>query len=60
MTLGFGPFTFLQRKVLSEPLGIALHRRLQRLAEQNVPLFRSTGSHYLVLSSITSRFSSKS
>jgi len=49
MTLGFGPFTFLHRKILPEPLGIALHQRLQRLADRNVPLFRSTGIAYLVL-----------
>jgi ubiquinone/menaquinone biosynthesis C-methylase UbiE len=51
MTLGFGPLTFSRRKVLSESLGIALHHRLQRLADRNMPLFRSTGAHYLVLSS---------
>ncbi len=49
MTLGFGPFTFLHRKILPERLGIALHHRLQRLADRNVPLFRSTGLTYLVL-----------
>jgi 2-polyprenyl-3-methyl-5-hydroxy-6-metoxy-1,4-benzoquinol methylase len=51
ITVGFGPFTFLRRKLLSESLGIALHRRLQRLAERNVPPFRSTGMSYLVLAS---------
>jgi hypothetical protein len=50
MTLGFGPFSLFRRTVLPESLGIALHHRLQRLAEQNVPLFRSTGAQYLVLS----------
>jgi 2-polyprenyl-3-methyl-5-hydroxy-6-metoxy-1,4-benzoquinol methylase len=49
MTLGFGTFTFLHRKVLPERLGIALHHWLQSLANRNVPLFRSTGLTYLVL-----------
>ena len=49
MTLGFGPFTFLRRKVLPESLGIALHHRLQCLAGRNVPIFRSTGMSYLIL-----------
>lgn len=49
MTIGFGPFTILRRKVLSEAHSIALHHRLQRLADRNVSLFRSTGIHYLVL-----------
>jgi ubiquinone/menaquinone biosynthesis C-methylase UbiE len=49
MTLGFGPFSLLRRTVLPESLGIALHHRLQRLADRNVPIFRSTGAQYLVL-----------
>jgi 2-polyprenyl-3-methyl-5-hydroxy-6-metoxy-1,4-benzoquinol methylase len=49
MTLGFGTFTFLHRKVLPERLGIELHHWLQSLANRNVPLFRSTGLSYLVL-----------
>src|SRR6266849_5449365 len=49
MTLGFGMFTFLRCKVLPERLAIALHRQLQRLADRNLPFFRSTGLSYLVL-----------
>ncbi len=49
ITLGFGPFTFLHHKFLPEPLSIALHHRLQRLADRNVPGFRSSGSQYLAL-----------
>jgi 2-polyprenyl-3-methyl-5-hydroxy-6-metoxy-1,4-benzoquinol methylase len=49
MTLGFGPFTLLCRKVLPNSLDIILHQRLQRLAERNVPLIRSSGAHYVVL-----------
>jgi 2-polyprenyl-3-methyl-5-hydroxy-6-metoxy-1,4-benzoquinol methylase len=49
MTLGFGPFTFLRRKVLSDTRSIVLNQRLQGLADRNIPFFRSTGAHYLVL-----------
>lgn len=48
-TLGFGPFTFRDYRVVPEPLGLALHYGLQRLADRNLPWFRSSGSHYLVL-----------
>jgi ubiquinone/menaquinone biosynthesis C-methylase UbiE len=49
MTLGFGPFSFLRCQVLPKSCGRMLHHQLQRLADQNVPPFRSTGAHYLVL-----------
>jgi 2-polyprenyl-3-methyl-5-hydroxy-6-metoxy-1,4-benzoquinol methylase len=49
MTLGFGPFALFRRSILPEKPGIALHYRLQSLAERNVPVFRSTGAQYLVL-----------
>jgi 2-polyprenyl-3-methyl-5-hydroxy-6-metoxy-1,4-benzoquinol methylase/predicted ATP-grasp superfamily ATP-dependent carboligase len=48
-TLGFGPCTFLHRRVLPEALGLALHHRLQRLADQGVPVLHAMGAHYLVL-----------
>lgn len=48
-TLGFGPFSLLHRTILPESLGIRLHYQLQRLAERNLPVFRSTGAHYIVL-----------
>ncbi len=47
--LGFGPFTFWRRPVLSERRGMRLHRRLQDLADRGVPGVRSTGSQYLVM-----------
>ena len=50
-TLGFGPFSFGGRNLFSGGVGIALHRRLQHLADRNVPIFRSTGTAYLVLAS---------
>jgi D-aspartate ligase len=48
-TLGFGPFTFFNREVLGNEHAVALHRRLQRLADRGVSGIRSTGSQYLVL-----------
>jgi ubiquinone/menaquinone biosynthesis C-methylase UbiE len=48
-TIGFGPFTFWRRPVLSEPDGMRLHRMLQGVVRRGVPLVRSTGSQYLVL-----------
>jgi len=48
-TLGFGPFSFLAHPLFWGRRGVALHRRLQRLADRRFPLLRSTGSHQLVL-----------
>lgn len=48
-TLGFGPFSFFCRPVLPNRLGLALHHRLQRLADRNVPVVRSLGMSYHVL-----------
>jgi 2-polyprenyl-3-methyl-5-hydroxy-6-metoxy-1,4-benzoquinol methylase len=49
VTAGFGPFTWLNRELLSFQRGVKLHSRLQRLADQGVALLRSTGCHYIVL-----------
>jgi ubiquinone/menaquinone biosynthesis C-methylase UbiE len=49
-TVGFGPFTFLGKALLADPVGVRLHRRLQTLASRRgLRLLRWTGSHYLVL-----------
>jgi ubiquinone/menaquinone biosynthesis C-methylase UbiE len=49
-TVGFGPFRFLGRTLLTEAAGVRLHRRLQRLgSSRRLALLRWTGSHYLVL-----------
>lgn len=47
--IGFGPFTFFGKPVLSDHSGVWLHRRLQRLSLHGVAGIRSLGSHYLVL-----------
>jgi ubiquinone/menaquinone biosynthesis C-methylase UbiE len=46
-TLGFGPFTFLGRSALKGKSAVALHTRLQRLADERLPILRSTGSQYM-------------
>jgi ubiquinone/menaquinone biosynthesis C-methylase UbiE len=48
-TLGFGPFTLCNRKLLNEEAGWKLHLSLQRLADTGVPLLRSAGLVYTVL-----------
>lgn len=48
-TVGFGPFSFLGRKVFSDSTGVKVHHRLQGLADRGVPIFRSAGTHYIVL-----------
>lgn len=48
-TLGFGPFTLFNHTVLPKAIGKWLHIRLQLLADRNVPGFRFTGKHYIVL-----------
>jgi len=53
MTRGFG-FSFFRHPVLPEPLGTAVNRRLQHLADRSIPGFRSTGMAYVVLTRKTS------
>jgi ubiquinone/menaquinone biosynthesis C-methylase UbiE len=48
-TLGFGPFTFLRRRLVPEPWGTRLHYSLQRLADAGAPGLRLAGAQYLVL-----------
>jgi ubiquinone/menaquinone biosynthesis C-methylase UbiE len=48
-TVGFGPFTFLDRPLLSDANGTRLHQKLQGLADEGFPLLESMGSHYVVL-----------
>jgi len=48
-TVGFGPFSFLGWKFLSESTGVRVHRWVQELADRGVPILRSMGTHYIVL-----------
>jgi SAM-dependent methyltransferase len=46
---GFGPLTLFQRPILPETMAVSVHRRLQTLADHDIPGLRSLGSQYLVL-----------
>jgi SAM-dependent methyltransferase len=48
-SVGFGRFTFRGRPFLSEPSSLALHRRLQQLADRDAWIFRRVGNHTMVL-----------
>lgn len=48
-TVGFGPFSFLGRKLLPESSGVRVHHWLQKLANRGVPVVRSAGTQYIVL-----------
>jgi len=48
-TLGFGPFTFCNRKLLNEDTGWRMHLCLQQLADNKVPVLKNAGLVYLVL-----------
>jgi ubiquinone/menaquinone biosynthesis C-methylase UbiE len=54
-TIGFGPFSLCNRKLLNEKTGWELHQSLQRLADKGFPLLRSAGLVYLVLARKSSR-----
>ena len=49
VTLGFGPFTLFNHELLPPAMGLRVHRFLQRLADRRVPVIRSSGSQYIVL-----------
>jgi SAM-dependent methyltransferase len=48
-TVGFGPFSFLGRKMLPDSSGVKMHHWLQNLADRGTPVVRSAGTHYIVL-----------
>jgi ubiquinone/menaquinone biosynthesis C-methylase UbiE len=48
-TFGFGPFTFLGRRILSERIGVDLHNQLQRLADRGYVHIASRGAQYMVV-----------
>jgi SAM-dependent methyltransferase len=46
---GFGPITFLGKRLLPERAGLRLHHRLQDWADSGVPVLCAAGETYLVL-----------
>ena len=49
VTFGFGPYTFLGRRILSERASLRLHAWMQRQADEGAPGIRSIGSQYMIL-----------
>jgi len=48
-TVGFGPFTLFDIKLLPDSLGVRLHNKLQRLGDSKYPLLQRFGSLYIPL-----------
>jgi SAM-dependent methyltransferase len=49
VTLGFGRFTIFNHELLPPSMGMRVHRFLQGLADRRVPIIRSSGLEYVVL-----------
>lgn len=49
MTVGFGPFSFCECRLIPDLVGVKLHGFLQRLAQRGVGPLASRGNHYIVL-----------
>ncbi len=49
MTVAFGPFSLLGKRVMPDLIGRLLQPALQKLVEWNVPVIRSAGNHYMVV-----------
>ena len=48
-SFGYGPFSLMGRKFVSEARSVRVHLKLQSLADRGVPGLRSTGAQYIVL-----------
>lgn len=48
VTVGFGPFSFFNRKLIPDTIGLSLHHRLQKLADRRAFALRSCGLTYVV------------
>ncbi len=48
-TIGFGPFTFFGRDLMSNESGNRLNHTLQQMADRGIPILRSTGAHYIAV-----------
>jgi 2-polyprenyl-3-methyl-5-hydroxy-6-metoxy-1,4-benzoquinol methylase len=47
--IGFGPFTFMERKLLPDRLAVKVHRILQSCADRKLPLIKPLGAQYIVV-----------
>jgi ubiquinone/menaquinone biosynthesis C-methylase UbiE len=52
MSVGFGPFSLLRRRVLPAGWAVPAHERLQRLADRGVPGLRGAGAQYVVVADL--------
>jgi ubiquinone/menaquinone biosynthesis C-methylase UbiE len=52
-SVGFGPFSFFGHYLFSERLGTKINLKLQVYADKRYPIFRTTGSQYIVLATKT-------
>jgi ubiquinone/menaquinone biosynthesis C-methylase UbiE len=48
-SVGFGPFTFFGHRLFSDRMGIKIQQKLQEYADSGYPIWRSTGSQYIIL-----------
>lgn len=48
--LGFGPFTLFGKRILSDSVGIKMHRLLQAAANRGLPIVSSSAMQYVVMS----------
>lgn len=48
-SVGFGPFTFFGHRFCSSVLEIKINQKMQEYADKEYPIFRSTGSQYIVI-----------
>jgi len=48
-TIGFGPFSIFEWKLIPDSIGLKLHYFLQNMAEHNHPVLSVSGNHYLAL-----------
>jgi SAM-dependent methyltransferase len=48
-SVGFGPFSFLGKRIMTDRMGKTVHSFLQRLADHPFPFVSKSGSYYIVL-----------
>jgi len=48
-SIGFGPFKLFSHNILSDLVGIKIHQKLQKYADNEYPILRLSGSQYMVV-----------
>ena len=49
ISIGFGPFSLFEWKLIPDSIGLKLHSLLQNMAEHHHPVLSGSGNHYLAL-----------